>query len=182
MSDARPFTDPTRPVWDPLVRIAHWLLAASILLAWLTRAGGGAWHERIGYASLVIIAVRIVWGWGGSKHARFREFVRGPRHTLAYAWQTLRGREPRHIGHNPLGAWMIVALLSIAALVGLSGWLYTTDKYWGVEWVEVMHDTLANALLILVAIHVLGVAYASYRHRENLIAAMLHGRKRDIES
>ena len=77
---------------------------------------------------------------------------------------------------------MIVALLSMAALVGLSGWLYTTDKYWGVEWVEVMHDTLANALLILVAIHVLGVAYASYRHRENLIAAMLHGRKRDIES
>jgi cytochrome b len=90
----------------------------------------------------------------------------------------LRRREPRHLGHNPLGGWMTVILLLTVALVGLSGWLYTTDRFWGVEWVERLHSTLADALLALAAVHVAGAIYASFRHRENLVAAMVHGRKR----
>lgn len=67
----------------------------------------------------------------------------------------------------------------VAAMrVGVSGWLYTTDRFWGVEWVETLHSILANLLLILAAVHVLGALYASFRHRENLVAAMVHGRKR----
>ncbi len=73
---------------------------------------------------------------------------------------------------------MIVLLLIVIALVGLSGWLYTTDRYWGVEWVGELHGALADALLVLIALHMGGVALASYRYRENLVAAMLHGRKR----
>ena len=91
----------------------------------------------------------------------------------------LARREPRYLGHNPLGGWMIVALLLMVGLVGASGWLYTTDRFWGVAWVEELHEQLSNLLLILVALHVAGVLYASYRHRENLIAAMIHGRKRE---
>lgn len=178
MSEARPGTDPTLKVWDPLVRIGHWLLALSVLLTWLTREGGGAWHERIGYASLIIIGIRLLWGWKGTRYARFADFLRGPRLTLEYAGQMLRGREPHYVGHNPLGGWMIMALLVTTLLVGLSGWLYTTDRYWGVAWVETVHGVLANTLLVFVALHVAGVLYASYRHRENLIAAMFHGRKR----
>ena len=165
-------------VWDPLVRLGHWLLAASVISAWLTREGWGAWHERIGYVSLGIVAVRLVWGWCGSRHARFADFIHGPRGTWSYAQQMLRGDEPRHVGHNPLGAWMIVALLTLTALVGGTGWLYTTDRYWGVEWVEELHHTLANVLMSLAILHVGGVIYSSWRHRENLVAAMLHGRKR----
>lgn len=174
---------PTEPqpgikVWDPLVRAGHWILAASIAAAWLTRKGWGAWHEWVGYAALALVALRLVWGWTGPRYARFAQFVHGPVETLRYARRTLSAEEPRHIGHNPLGAWMILALLALTALTAISGWIYTTDRFWGDERIENLHDALATALLALVALHVAGVVIASLRHRENLIAAMVHGRKR----
>ena len=172
---------PTIKVWDALVRVGHWLLALSVILAWLTRHGWGRWHEWIGYVSLAVVAVRIAWGWSGPQHARFADFVRSPAETWQYAQQAFTGREPRYLGHNPLGGWMIVVLLLNVALVSLSGWLYTTDRFWGVEWVETVHSTLADLLLILAAVHVAGAFYASYRHRENLVAAMLHGKKRTLD-
>jgi cytochrome b len=86
--------------------------------------------------------------------------------------------EPRHIGHNPLGAYMIVALIVMVILVSVTGWLLTTDNYWGVKWAEELHEGLSNALLSLVALHIAGVLFSSRRQRENLAAAMLHGRKR----
>lgn len=165
-------------MWDPFVRIGHWLLAVSILAAWLTREGWGRWHEWIGYFSLAVVAARIAWGLWGSRHARFAAFVRSPGLTWRYARQVLRAREPRHIGHNPLGAWMILALLLVVILVGASGWLYTTDRFWGVAWVERLHLLLADALLVLVALHVAGVLLASFRHCENLVWSMFTGRKR----
>lgn len=170
--------NPTVKVWDALVRVGHWSLVLSVFIAWLTRHGGGRWHEWIGYAALVIVAVRLVWGWTGSPHARFGDFVRSPAVTWQYARQMFTGREPRFLGHNPLGGWMIVALLLTVTLVGVSGWLYTTDRFWGVEWVETLHSTSTDLLLVLAAVHVAGALYASLRHRENLVAAMLHGYKR----
>ncbi|MDY0065290.1 MAG: cytochrome b/b6 domain-containing protein [Steroidobacteraceae bacterium] len=178
MSGAAVNERPTLRVWDPLVRIGHWSLAACVLLAWLTRHEPGRWHEWLGYGALTIVGVRFVWGWIGSRHARFADFVRSPGETLEYAEQALHGAEPRVVGHNPLGGWMIVALLATVACVGLSGWLYTTDRYWGVEWVERLHGASADVLLVLIGLHVTGVLYASWRHRENLIASMVHGRKK----
>jgi cytochrome b len=171
----------TIAIWDPLVRAGHWLLAAAVLTAWLTRKGGGRWHEWAGYASLAVVGVRLIWGWCGTSNARFATFVRSPAETLRYARAVLTGQESRCLGHNPVGAWMIVALLANVALVGASGWLYTTDRFWGVEWVEELHAALADILLWLVALHVAGVLYASLHHRENLIAAMWHGRKRALD-
>jgi cytochrome b len=168
----------TTPVWDRLVRAGHWLLVSSVLGAWLTRHTPGPWHEWLGYGSLAVIAVRIIWGWCGSYHARFANFVRGPRATLSYAHAVLAGREAPTLGHNPLGAWMIVALILVVVLVCVSGWLYTTDRFWGVQWVETLHSKLTDVLLVLATLHVAGVLYASWRHRENLVAAMVHGRKR----
>jgi cytochrome b len=173
---------PTTRVWDPLVRIAHWLLVFAIAVAWLTRHGGGAWHEYIGYLALAVVCARALWGWRGPKAARFTDFLRRPALTMQYARQMLRGQEPRHLGHNPLGGWMIVALLGMVALVAVSGWLYTTDRFWGIAWVESVHRYSTNVLLTLVALHVAGVLYASFRHRENLIGAMLHGHKRESDT
>ena len=169
---------PAVKVWDPIVRVAHWLLVAAITLAWLTRRGWGSWHEWIGYAALGLVVVRVTWGFFGSTAARFTDFVRSPVVTAAYARAMWARCEPRFVGHNPLGGWMIIALLFNVAAVGVTGWLYTTDRFWGVEWVETLHAKLAEALLWLGGLHVVGVLLASYRHRENLIAAMVHGRKR----
>ena len=168
-------------VWDWLVRVGHWALVAGITAAWLTRHTAGKWHEWLGYTVLCIAVLRVVWGVmarGSSRYARFSQFVRSPADTLTYTGQILARNEPRHLGHNPLGGWMIVALLITIAGVCASGWLYTTDTYWGVKWVEELHEGLTNFLFTLVAVHISGVTYSSWRHRENLVAAMIHGRKR----
>lgn len=168
-------------MWDPLVRICHWTLVIIVALAWLTREGWSAWHEWLGYGSIVILAVRIPWGFFGPVEAPFVNFVRRPGATLSYARRVLAGSEERHLGHNPLGAWMIVVLLTNLLLLGFSGWLYTTDRFWGVEWVEHLHGALADALLVLTGLHIAGVVFASWRQRESLIAAMVHGRKRPLD-
>lgn len=174
--------DPGIRVWDPLVRVAHWLLVASVTAAWLTRHASGSWHEVLGYAVLAVITARLAWGFVGSRYARFGDFVIGPAGTLRYARQMLRRQEPRYLGHNPLGAWMIVALIATLLVISVSGWLYTTDRFWGVAWVEMIHSKATDVLFVLVVLHVAGVFYASWRHHENLVGAMLHGRKRGLES
>ena len=167
----------TIKVWDLFIRITHWTLVISVAGAWLTRHSGD-WHEWLGYAALAIVLARIVWGGIGTPYARFSQFVRSPAATLKYTRQVLTHAEPRHIGHNPLGAYMIALLVIMVMLVSVTGWLATTDAYWGVKWVEELHEGMSNALFSLVALHIAGVAFSSLRHRENLVMAMLHGRKR----
>jgi len=165
-------------VWDPLVRIVHWGLVTGVAVTWLTTKGPSVVHDTVGYGVLGLVALRGVWGLFGSAKARFAGFVRAPRATLDYARALAHGRERRYVGHNPLGGWMIVALLVTAFGAAASGWLYTTDRFWGVAWVEKLHELLATLLLVLAAVHVIGVVATSIRQRENLVAAMLHGRKR----
>ena len=166
---------PLVKVWDPLVRAAHWSLVAGIAAAWFTRE---ALHEWLGYAVLGVVALRIAWGGLGPHYARFGQFLRPPAATLAYAKAVAARAEPRYLGHNPLGGWMVVALLAAVALTGVSGWLSTTDRYWGVAWLQETHEFLADALVALACLHVAGVIYTSLRHRENLPAAMITGSKR----
>ena len=150
----------------------------ALAASWLgTFAWPGA-HQRAGWMALTIVALRLAWGVVGGGHARFASFVLGPRATWAYLLDVLRRREPRYIGHNPLGAWMIVALLACVSGLTLTGWLYTTDALWGDETVEALHVGLAWTLLALLAMHVAGVLCTGRRQRECLPLAMLTGRKR----
>ena len=178
MSDAAGEPRRAIPVWDAAVRVLHWSLVLTVAAAWVTRHSPGRWHEWLGYATLAIVAARTAWGFLGAGHARFNDFIRPAQTTAAYARDVLARREARYLGHNPLGGWMVVALLAMVISVGLTGWLYTTDRFWGVPWVEELHETLSDVLLALVALHIAGVIFTSARHRENLVAAMLHGRKR----
>jgi cytochrome b len=162
-------------VWDLFVRLSHWFLLSVLVLTWYLR---GQWHEWLGYLAVAIVSLRVLWGFVGSPYARFSQFVQSPKSTWQYGKQVIVGQEPRHIGHNPLGAWMILALLFNVLALGLTGWLYTTDRFWGVEWMERLHEGLANSLYLLAFVHVCGVLMASWRHRENLLTAMLHGKKR----
>ncbi len=172
--------DSTRTVivWDPLVRVLHWLLVVAVGLGWATTFRLGGWHRAVGWTALAIVVVRVAWGLVGPRRARFGSFVRGPLVTARHARRVLAGDEPRHVGHNPLGGWMIVALLVVVAGLAFTGWLYNTERFWGDQTVEQVHVWLAWAIVALASVHVAGVVAAAFRHRENLVAAMLDGRKR----
>lgn len=166
-------------VWDPFVRVFHWLLAAGFVVNYfeLVRAGKDT-HQIIGYAMLALVAARLVWGLVGPRHARFAGFVRAPRQVIGYLVRVVHHRDERHLGHNPAGGVMVVALLLITLLVGLTGWLSRTDWFFGSDWMEEAHEVSASIMLALVIVHVLGVVHASWRHRENLVLSMVTGRKR----
>lgn len=165
-------------VWDPVVRLFHWTLVGGFIANMGLVEDGSQTHEIIGYTILAAIMVRLVWGFVGSRHARFSDFVPGPRRLLDYVRQMLRGREPRHVGHNPAAAMMMLALIGLMVLVGVSGWMMTLDRFWGEEWLEEVHEVLANSILVLMVIHVLAALFSSFKHHENLILAMITGRKR----
>lgn len=165
-------------VWDPLVRIFHWSLVLAFFGAYVLGDDGGTLHQALGYAVLGLVAFRIVWGFVGSRHARFAGFMPSLRGLVAYAGDVVARREARHLGHNPAGAVMIVAMLLALVATGITGWLQTTDAFWGSEAMETVHKVFANGMLALVGLHVAGVIYSSLRHRENLVRAMFTGRKR----
>ncbi|HSW03500.1 cytochrome b/b6 domain-containing protein [Aquabacterium sp.] len=169
---------PSLRVWDRLVRVLHWVLVLAVAGGWLSTFWLGFTHQPVGYLALAAVLLRVVWGCTGSRYARFTQFLRSPRMTLAYLGLLLRHREPRYLGHNPLGGWMIVALMGCVIGLAVTGWLYTTDWFWGDELVDQLHQALAWTLLGLAALHVLGVVFTSWRHRENLVRAMVDGRKR----
>ena len=166
-------------VWDRPVRLLHWALVCSLLVAWTSTLGLGfaRIHEPAGYVALGLVALRIIWGFFGSYYARFSQFVRGRRQVLLYAHKVLTGHELRYIGHNPLGGWMVLLLLIVVCSLGGTGWLYTTDYFWGTAWLDILHMSLAWLLLFLVVVHVSGVVLISWRHRENLVSAMFSGNK-----
>ncbi len=164
-------------VWDPFLRLSHWSLVIAVVTAWFTRHARGDLHDWIGYAALAVVALRTAWGFTGPRYARFRQFLRPPAVTLAYLRDTLSGSAPRFIGHNPLGGWMSMVLLGTVGLICITGWLYTTDRFWGVAWVGNLHLWLTWVLMGLVGLHLLGVAWSSLKHRENLVASMIHGAK-----
>ena len=165
-------------VWDPFVRLYHWSQAALIGVAWITADEIKWLHEWAGYVVAALLAVRVVWGVIGPRHARFSDFVRGPSAVLGYLRDLRRGNAPRYLGHNPAGGAMIVALILSVAATATSGWLLTTDAFWGSEMMQAVHEAFANLILVLVAFHVGGVILESRRHGENLALAMVTGRKR----
>ncbi len=174
--------DRTVRVWDPFVRVFHWSQAALIAVAWLTEDGPKTLHQTAGYIIAGMLALRVVWGFVGPRHARFSDFVRGPSTVLGYMRAMVAGREPRYLGHNPAGGAMVVALLLTVAGTAVTGWLQTTDAFWGSSVMEEIHETLASLILVLVAAHLAGVALASMRHDENLARSMVDGRKRPLDT
>ncbi|KON81494.1 cytochrome b/b6 domain-containing protein [Azoarcus sp. PA01] len=165
-------------VWDGPVRIFHWGLVAAVATAYLTSEDAESPHQWAGYFALALVAFRVVWGFVGSAHARFADFVPRPATLIDYVGRLARGREPRHLGHNPAAAVMIVFLMAMVAATGTTGWLMTTDWGWGSEILEEVHGAAVNLTLGAIAFHVAAAIFESVRHRENLILSMLTGYKR----
>ena len=193
-------------VWDIAVRIFHWSLVVLYVVSYLTGEDESALHNYAGYGVLGLIVFRMVWGVVGTRHARFTDFIYGPGKTLAYA-KALLSRQPAHyLGHNPLGGWMVVALLVTLFITCWSGMEYIGSKGEGPlaadtgmvisvalanddededeeheegdEFWEEVHEVFANLTLLLVILHIAGVLAASLVHRENLAKSMVNGYKR----
>jgi len=183
-------------VWDPLVRTGHWLLATAVIIAWFVDEP--LWlHTWLGYIAIALVLVRIVWGFIGPDYARFASFVRGPRLTFGYFSDLIRFSSKRYLGHSPAGAVMIIALLVMVAVTAVTGMaslaatrgegplagVITKVERANTEedqdlLIEEIHETAANVTMVLVLLHIAGIALASFAHRENLVAAMITGRKR----
>ena len=164
-------------VWDAPVRLFHWLMVLSFAGAYLS-AESERWrllHVTLGYTMAGLVAFRILWGLLGTRHARFASFVRGPGAVGRYLRSLLQRRPEHYTGHNPAGALAIVALLLLTLGVTAAGW--ATYQEVGGKWLEELHQVLANLMLTVVGVHVAGVVLGSWLHRENLVAAMLTGRK-----
>ena len=165
-------------VWDPLVRIFHWTVAFGVIANLTVLRHVENLHIYLGYTMVVALVVRLAWGFVGSKHARFIDFVPGPRRLIGYLKALIQRREQRHIGHNPAGAVMMLALMALIAMMGLTGWMMGTDRFWGVAWVEEAHETIANLIIAAAFLHVAAAIVESFRHRENLPWSMVTGKKR----
>jgi cytochrome b len=156
-------------VWDPGVRIFHWLLVAAIALAFLSseeESALAAWHIPIGWIAALLIAFRLAWGFVGGEHARFANFIR-PSNIGPHIRHLLSGKAAPSIGHNPLGALAVLALLALTAATILTG----------VAGGEDAHEAIAYTLLGLVAVHVVAVLLMSHLAKDNLILAMVTGKK-----
>jgi cytochrome b len=167
-------------VWDPLVRIFHWSLVGLFAIAFFT---GDEWknpHEIAGYVIAGLIALRVVWGVVGTRHARFSGFIYRPSTVLGYVRAALSLKAKRYLGHNPAGGAMVVALLLAISAIAATGYMMTTNAFWGVAWVEEAHVITVYATLGLIGLHVAGVVFASVEHDENLVKSMITGRKRSV--
>jgi cytochrome b len=180
--------DASRLVWDLPLRLTHWVLALTVTGAWATHYAGSrwfGWHRGLGYATLVLVAFRIAWGFVGTRHARFADFLRGPRVVLDY----LRSRPlPATAGHNPLGALSVVAMLASLLLQASTG-LCSNDEissagpFYG--WltpaasnrISALHQANAKVLLALVIVHLLAIGWYGRVTRRPLVRAMITGRK-----
>ncbi len=181
ITDTQTLVRKTIPVWDIGVRLFHWSLVSTVFLSYFVISPRDM-HKLFGYTVIALVAFRLIWGFVGSKHARFSDFVPGPRKLLGYLADIARGRERRYLGHNPAGGAMIIALLFTLSAIGTTGYMMGSDAYFGEEWVEDLHKALVNGLFLLVVLHLAGVLIASLRHGENLVMAMFTGRKEPEES
>ncbi len=164
-------------VWDLPLRVFHWALAASFIGAYALADSERLRnvHVMLGYTVLGLLVFRLAWGFVGTQHARFRSFAFSPLAAARHLRDELAGRAKRYVGHNPAGSWAIYGLLLLGAATGISG--YLTFNEVGGETFEEIHEVLANAWLLLVALHVLAVVATSLAHRENLVRTMITGRK-----
>lgn len=182
------------PVWDRTVRIFHWTVVVLFASAYLTgEKHQNEWHLLIGYTITPFIVWRLIWGFAGSHYARFKTFTFPATETIDYLKGMLRGHPPHYLGHNPAGALMMLALLTLLtalAVTGLAlagtlefeGPLLALNAVMSDEQVYTLmdiHSVVAHIALILVVLHIIGAIVASIQHRENLVRAMVTGLKRN---
>jgi cytochrome b len=176
-------------VWDPFVRVFHWTLVVAFTVAYLIEDDPLILHVWAGYVVGILVVARVIWGFIGSRHARFSDFVYPPGVALRYVWNLILFRGERHLGHSPGGGYMVLLLLIFLAATVVTGLIvYGGEQQAGPlagmfteetgEEVEEWHEVFANITLALVFAHIAAVVLACFVLRENLIRSMVTGKKR----
>ncbi len=166
-------------IWDLPTRLFHWLLSGGFIAAAIISLALGedsplfAYHAIIGLSIALMVCLRVIWGIAGTRYARFGTFIFGPSAVIEYMRGTLVGGGKRYIGHNPGSALAIFALLGLVLALAVTGFMLGQ----GDESVEDLHEILAWVTVGFVVVHILGVAFHTLRHRENIVASMIHGKK-----
>jgi len=179
----------TVKAWDPLVRVFHWSLVFFFLLAFITEDDWMSLHVWAGYAVSMLIGFRLLWGLVGTRNARFLTFVKSPKVVMRHLRDMLLLKPAHYLGHNPVAAVMVVALLVSITLVAFSGMVMIASEGEGPlagtlfaslngETMEDVHEFFANFTLFLVFAHVAGVVISSFLEGENLVRSMITGRKK----
>lgn len=180
----------TLKLWDLPTRLFHWTLVGLVVACWWTSTGDGDidWHMRCGYAVLVLLLFRLVWGMLGSTTARFASFVASPRTVFGYFTTMRDSNAPSHIGHNPAGGWMVLAILVMLLAISFTG-LFANDDILSEgllapyvskatsDLATAWHEHGFHALLALVGLHVAAIAFYLLVKNENLVRPMLTGNK-----
>jgi cytochrome b len=192
-------------VWDVLVRLFHWSLVIVFFIAYFTGDEENIWHIYAGYTVLGLVSFRLVWGFIGTKHARFTDFIYSPKAVIQYLKELITKHPKHYLGHNPAGGWMVMLLLISLFVVTVSGLkVYAIEEGKGPladsnkitiisqsyanddeeehedeeeEFWEEIHEASTNFTLLLIFLHIVGVIVASKLHNENLIKAMITGKK-----
>jgi cytochrome b len=164
-------------VWDPFVRLSHWALVACVLLNQFALEGGETPHRWTGYAATTLVLARVVWGFVGSRHARFADFFPTPARLRAHLLGLWRRQAPHQAGHNPLGALMMLALMAGVLALGVTGWLQGTDAWFGDERLQDLHALLADSLLWAAGLHAAAAIVMGRIERVHLVRAMVTGIK-----
>lgn len=164
-------------IWDPFVRVFHWSLVAAFTANALFTDDESKLHEWVGYVVVALVVLRLIWGFIGPYHARFSNFAPTPAAALGQMQDIATGRKKVHLGHTPLGALMILNLLVSMLAIGATGYMMTTNAYWGVEWVKEAHEVFVTWAEISIVLHIAAVVFESLRTGVNLPRAMVTGVK-----
>tara|TARA_R110001583_G_scaffold11560_3_gene52059 strand:- start:3463 stop:4068 length:606 start_codon:yes stop_codon:yes gene_type:complete len=179
-------------VWDPLVRIFHWTLVIAFAIAFISEDDYLTIHSWAGYTILSLLIIRIFWGFVGTKHAKFSDFIFSKQDITQFIKDTFSLKAKRYVGHNPAGGAMVFILIVSLLFTACSGLmifaieegqgplaflLSDVSPFWG-DMIEEVHEFFANFILFLIAVHIAGVIIESLIHRENLIKSMFTGKKR----
>ena len=179
------------PVWDWPTRAFHWILVVLIIVAWYSAKfaeNAMDYHMRAGIGIIGLVLFRILWGFVGGEHARFASFLRGPGTVLRYAGEMLRPNSPRHLGHNPMGAWSVVAMLLCLAVqagtglfanddISTEGPLYRLVSKETSDFMTRIHHFNINILYVLIGVHLAAIFFYLLKKGENLIRPMITGSK-----
>lgn len=162
--------------WSLVTRILHWLIAIPILLDFFIE-GGELSHKVLGYTALIMVLVRFVWGFASKDEANFSAFPLNVNKTFEYAKSAFSRKTIPYTGHNPLASWTYIFMWILVIALGITGFMMGLDRFWGEDWLENLHETMSNALLLLVVLHFIGLILDSWKFKRKTWLGMFTGKK-----